>query len=237
MIDTSKYLEMQRRQYNNEALKWSLTNKDPVVGWYDYHESFPDYDTHLFRGIENTEQMVALEYGCGPARNIIRFNDRFAAIDGTDISENVIEKARLHLDSVGNKTSILAVCDGKSIPFGDNYYELVFSVICLQHIASYSVRRSIFEEVFRVLQPGGYFCFQMGFGGRPNSVGYYDEALDATGTNGTCDVSITDEQNLIDDLTQVGFVEYDSKIDRVCQDLHANWIWVKVRKPNHDEME
>jgi hypothetical protein len=69
---SNKYLDMQRSQYNAEASRWSDSNRDPVVGSYNQHNSFDDYNTYLFKDFDTTK-LVALEYGCGPGRNIIRF--------------------------------------------------------------------------------------------------------------------------------------------------------------------
>ena len=86
------------------------------------------------------------------------------------------------------------------------------------------------QEIYRVLKKGGHFCAQMGFGGRPNSVNYYDNKYDATGTNGMCDVSIENEDFLKDDLSKIGFKDYKSELSAPCHDLHDKWIWFQVEK-------
>ena len=68
------YLAMQKYYYNQDAARWSIFNRDPVVGSYDAHNSFDDYDKFLFKDIDTTN-MVALEYGCGPGRNLIKFHN------------------------------------------------------------------------------------------------------------------------------------------------------------------
>jgi hypothetical protein len=72
----------------------------------------------------------------------------------------------------------------------------------------------------------------MGYGGRNNYCKYYENAWDTEKTNGHYDVSIVDEQNLIDDLVnKIGFGEYKSDIRPTGPgDSHANWIWVQVKK-------
>jgi ubiquinone/menaquinone biosynthesis C-methylase UbiE len=229
-MTVKKYLHMQKTQYEREAANWSLTNKDPVVGWYDYHEKSPLYDEMLFRNID-TKDMVALDYGCGPGRCIIRFDDRFKEIDGVDIGLNNIDNAHLNIRDAGlDYSGHLMVNDGKIIGRANNTYDMVYAVITLQHIAVHEIRYKIMKEIFRVLKPGGWFCFQMGHGGRPDSVGYYDNHYDALGTNGRCDVTITNIANLYSDLDKIGFSEYNSELTEPIQDLHKNWIWVQARK-------
>jgi SAM-dependent methyltransferase len=229
MSSEQDYLNMQFNFYEQEAAKWSISNKDPVVGGYEIHNAFSDYDEFLFKDFD-TKNLIALEYGCGPGRNIVRFSSRFKRIDGVDISGVNIEKAKDNLNHHNIPISQLYVNDGKSIPCYDESYDVVFSTICLQHICVHSIRFFIMQEIYRILKPSGKFCFQMGFGGRPNSVNYYDNNTGATKTNSECDVSIENEDYLISDLKKIGFKNYKSDIRIPCIDLHKNWIWVQVEK-------
>ena len=68
------YLNMQLSHYNQRANDWSIDNRNPVVGSYQEHNDFKDYDTYLFDGID-TSNLKALDYGSGPGRNLIRFNN------------------------------------------------------------------------------------------------------------------------------------------------------------------
>lgn len=228
-MSKEKYLTMQKSYYDKEASKWTLQNKNPVVGWYHQHENFTDYDEFLFKGFE-TKDLVALEYGCGPGRNQIRYAKRFARVDGVDISETNIEKAKINIKDAGIELPNLYVNTGSDIPVDDQYYDVVFAVICLQHICVHEVRFKIMQEIHRVLKPGGYFCAQMGFGGRTGAVNYYDNNYDAEETNGLCDVSIENEDYLKDDLKKIGFKNYKSDLRDPCQDLHEKWIWFQVQK-------
>lgn len=225
-----KYLDMQRNFYNSDAKKWSLNNKDPVVGSYDLHNSWNDYNLYLFKNFD-TSNLIALEYGCGPGRNIVRFANQFKRIDGVDISEECIEKAKLNLKFNNIQEYNLKANDGNNIPFDSDSYDVVFSVICLQHICCHQIRFDIMKEVYRVLKKEGKFCFQMGLGGRHNAVNYYDNDYDATVTNSGRDVSIENEVFLKNDLLNIGFKNYKSDIRETGPgDNHKNWIWVQVEK-------
>jgi ubiquinone/menaquinone biosynthesis C-methylase UbiE len=233
-MSEEQYLEMARRQYESDADRWSLQNRNPVVGSYDAHNEWADYDTMLFKGID-TNDKVALEYGCGPGRNIIRFKDRFARIDGVDIATNNLEKARVNLEHNGIAIPNLMLCDGKSIPALDETYDVVFSVICLQHIACYDIRLSIFKNIHRVLKTNGSFCFQMVYGGKPDgntTAEYWENAFDAKGTNSAHDVAVRDVAHLENDLLKIcGFKTFTFDIRPTGPgDNHRQWIWVRVQK-------
>ena len=113
-----------------------------------------------------------------------------------------------------------------------NEYDLVFSVITLQHIASYTIRFSILTEIYKALKPGGVFTFQMGFGRRDDSVGYFDDEFEANTTNGGCDVRVEDSKQITEDLAKIGFEKIEFVFGEPCQDLHEKWIWVKASKPS-----
>ena len=230
LAGTELYLQMQKDEYRLAASAWTPEKLDPLVGWWDFHNSFSDYDTKLFRNY-NTIGMRALEYGCGPGRNIERFSSQFDRIDGVDISPEIIARGTEYLKSKGIDSTLVAN-DGKTIPFKDNTFDVVFSVICLQHIASRTVRHEILSEAHRALKPGGLLAFQMGFGYHPHSVDYYADAFGVQGTNGAADVRIEDVRLLESDLLALGFEKFSHVVGEPCMDLHEKWVWIQVTKPS-----
>ena len=187
---------------------------------------FKDFDTN---------GLVALEYGCGPGRNLVKFSNRFARIDGVDISDVNIDKAKINLEHNGISGSNLYVTSGDNLSMTeDNTYDVVFAVICFQHICSHEIRFSILKDIYRVLKPGGKLCFQMGYGGKEGipTAGYFDDVFDAASTNGHADVSITDESDIQKDLIEkIGYINYKSDIRETGPgDNHRNWIWIQVEK-------
>lgn len=229
--NVKNYLTQQQTFWEGLATKWSPDNRDHVVGWYDQHEAFPLYDELTFKNIP-TEGKEALEYGCGPGRNIRRFAKfGFKRIDGVDISPVNIEKAKKWCAEQNLPfTPYFWSNDGASLTFLDDAsYDVVFAVIALQHVNNWAVRQLIYEEIHRVLRPGGYFTFQVGFGkGHPRSVDYYHVSKDYFES----DFRVEDPDNLLEDLSDVGFnVKIQPyTITDPCCDEHPKWIWVRVRK-------
>lgn len=230
--EKNKYTEMQKHAYENEANYWTPDNRDPVVGFFDQHNSWQDYDVYLFKGLDTSDK-VALDFGCGPGRNIVKFANKFKQIDGIDIAQNNIDKAKIWTES-NNLPFVpnLYVNSGVTIsPVPSDTYDVVFSTICMQHIAVHDIRISLLTDFYRVLKEGGSICIQMGYGERPNSVDYYDNCYDAAGTNSFLDTTVKDPNYLKNDLYTIGFKEFEFDIRPVGPgDQHENWIFFRAKK-------
>ncbi len=83
---------MQNKYYDEQAILWNLSNKDPVLGTYELYDKWTDCDIYLFQNIQTKDQ-VASEYGCDPGKNLIKFSDIFLRIDGVDISKLIYKKS------------------------------------------------------------------------------------------------------------------------------------------------
>ena len=232
MIDeNNKYTKMQRNHYNENAANWSEEYKDWVVGSFDGHNNWPEYEK-LFTRINNENEKIGLDFACGPGRNLVKYGTRFKRLDGVDISEVNIEKAKGY--TLNNKLSPnLYVSSGVGIDtVPSDTYDFVMSTIALQHICVYDIRFSIMKDIFRVLKDGGIFTAQMGYGyPSPLTVGYYDNYLDATGTNRACDVCIENPNQLQGDLLKIGFKDFQYEIGQVGPgDCHPQWIYFSAIK-------
>jgi len=211
-----------------EAANWSLQNREPVVGWYDAHNADKNEEL-LFRGAPIMQGKLALEYGCGPGRNLIKFRNYFRQIDGADRSPGILSKVPLNLGDAGVPVPDLYLTDGHSLPMITNdTYDVVFSLICMQHISARQWRLELYKEFFRVLKPGGFFCFQMGYGpGHNHSVDYFHE-FDPSDNP---DVRVENVADLKKDIEDTGFVDFDHIFTEPCHDLHPQWIWIRCQKP------
>ncbi len=232
MVDNNnKYTQMQLNQYNELAAQWSEQNREPVVGSFDAHNNWPDYE-FLFERINNQSEKIGLDFACGPGRNLVKYSRRFKRLDGVDISPINIEKARNYTTNYG-VTPTLYTSSGVDINVvPSDEYDFVMSTIALQHICVYDIRYSIMKDIHRVLKDGGIFTAQMGFGSpSPMTVGYYENYYDAEGTNRTCDVCIENIEQLTNDLFKIGFKDFQYKITKVGPgDCHPNWIYFSCIK-------
>ena len=238
----NKYSTMQKNFYNNRAIELNKDNKqspqalstpelgynDGIVGSIFLLNEFFSECSFLFSTIEDTKNKIALDFGCGPGRNIVLYKDMFKRIDGVDISEIQLENAKKVVEH-NNISSNLYACNGYNLDkIGDEVYDVVFSFITLQHICVYDIRRSYLEEFYRVLKPNGTLEFQMSMGPDDTRIGryvnYYDNCYEAEGTNGCMDVLVDSAEEIEKDLQEIGF-----------QDIMCATVDVSTRNWNHDK--
>lgn len=235
----NSYSKMQKLFYDSETM-----SPEDIVGSYGWHENFPYESQLLFkRGdlrlplFQETKDKVALDFGCGPGRMIVRMSQLFKRVDGVDISQRLLDKAR-ELSPESN----FFLSSGTDLgAAGKNTYDFVFSTIAMQHIAVRSIRLKILELMREVLKEGGKVSIQMAF--NPDfpfainkgsfSFGKYklrflkkyernafweEDKVDAKSTNGNCDVGIgyEDIPNVVADFEMffddVSFWFYDVRL-------------------------
>ena len=226
-FNSNKYTRMQKRQY------FSGTSN------HDEHNDNLDYWNILLSDLKDKKRWDgknALDFACGKGRNVTNVINlcNWNRVDGIDISIKNIEFCKenyLHQDSLWYCNNGVDVSDLK-----ENEYDFIMSTIALQHIPVYDIRKSLITDLLRILKPGGLFSFQMGFGEGLNSpIGrrsaYYDNFYDASGTNSIHDVRVHDENDVIQDLINIGYVDIKTEVRESFSDAgHTHWIYIKAYK-------
>ena len=225
---------MQRNEYEGLASGWSPegVGGESVVAHFGQHNAYGDYEL-LFTDIESPEKII-LDFGCGPGRNLVKYHGRFARIDGVDIGQNNLNNAAkwLEYNNITNPGNLYRN-DGVSLnTVPSDTYDIVMSVITMQHIAVYDIRYSLFQDMFRVLKPDGWITIQMGYGpDRQGGVPYFANDTKIGGTNGFHDVLVTDVNDLKNDLEKIGYRNFSFQIRPVGPgDLHNQWIFFRAQK-------
>ena len=102
----------------------------------------------------------ALDFGCGFGRMTRGFSKYFDKCVGVDISEKMVQGAQqLNADKPGLSFVVNGTSDLRQ--FDDDGFDLVHSVIVLQHVPDRAAIESYIREFVRVLRPGGIVVFQL----------------------------------------------------------------------------
>lgn len=220
---SASYTHMQEVTY--EVLSWRDA-KSECVGSFEEHEAYPYEDLLLKK--YNGEFKKALDFGCGMGRMIKRFSSIFEGVDGIDISENNLKLAREYCQSMKTKPNLYKTDGMYFNNINDETYDFIYSTIAMEHIAPYSVRLKILEEMYRTLKKSGSISIQMCYiDDIKNHYKYIENAAkkkpetgiaewreDATWaarTNSHYDVKLDKKSlNLVEeDLTNIGFKDID----------------------------
>lgn len=239
MLDKDNiYTKMQREFYDATADIMAIDN-------HRGHDSSPDYYGILLGDINQSwSKKSALDFGCGIGRNVDNLSKLadWTTVDGCDISSENIKRANDFLKTVipENKFKLYTTTGVDLKPIGSDRYDFVMSTIVLQHIPVRSIRVSLMKDIYRVMKVGGLFSFQMAQydRGQIGSANYFDEVIEASGTNGRYDVSVENPSDLIIDLEEIGFSdityqirpEWDAYAKTYVSSPHSRWIFVKAWK-------
>jgi len=91
-----------------------------------------------------------LEIGCGTGCDLLQFAKHGAHATGIDITSEHLRLARERVQGLAE----VKKADATHLPFGDNEFDYVYSHGVIHHIEN---PRSVIDEIFRVLRPGGRF--------------------------------------------------------------------------------
>jgi len=102
---------------------------------------------------------VVLDYGCGAGFDLFvasRLTGEKGHVCGVDLTKEMAERARENLVSSGAGNFEVRTVDSETIPYRDGLFDVVISngVINLS-----PCKMTCFEEIFRVMKPGGRMQF------------------------------------------------------------------------------
>lgn len=103
-----------------------------------------------------------LEMGCGAGPNLIWLAKKGIRVSGVDISPTVLALARRILENAGFESQIGSLIESSvsNVPFQDESFDGVIEACVFQHLDK-ADRKKTFDEVKRILKPGGIFVGYM----------------------------------------------------------------------------
>ena len=100
-----------------------------------------------------------LDLGCGQGWYVGKMAERGYRMSAVDRSIRQIGQAKMHL-AENSAAPSLCVGDLAALPYADGSFDFAFSVNVIHHITHSQTRRAAFQEILRVLRPGGLFFLQ-----------------------------------------------------------------------------
>lgn len=104
-----------------------------------------------------SEAKDVLELGCGTGNDAARLTREGLRVVATDLSTEAVAQARRKYAHV---VDFRVVDMAAGLPFSDRSFDAVMANVAV-HMFSDTVTRSVFDDVRRVLRPGGLFLFHV----------------------------------------------------------------------------
>jgi ubiquinone/menaquinone biosynthesis C-methylase UbiE len=164
-------LERQAQDWNELARldpHWAiLTSPGKRFGGWDSDEFFATGTAEADAFLRRVDELGlpqqsgrALDFGCGLGRMTRALADHFDECIGVDISEEMIRGARDENADIEGLSFVVNHA-GDLSRFPDASFDLVYSMIVLQHVPDRDAIESYIGEFCRVLRPGGLAAFQL----------------------------------------------------------------------------
>lgn len=101
---------------------------------------------------------VVIDLGCGAGNDAfvaIRLVGEQGKVIGIDMTEEMLEKAKLNLKKLGYENVEFKLGEIESLPIDENIADVVISNCVINLVPD---KEKAFSEIYRVLKPNGHFC-------------------------------------------------------------------------------
>lgn len=158
MSESSTDRLVREKDFHNEAFS---SNKREKTRKY-YGTTYESKQFYRNKVHENSEGKRILEYGCGPGSQAFLLAQNGAEVDAIDISNVAIELAEKKAKKLGVDINF-SVMNAENLSFKDNTFDIVCGSGILHHLEIISS----YNEINRVLKPGGKGIFFEPLGHNP----------------------------------------------------------------------
>ncbi len=122
---------------------------------YPHTREYMSYLDRVLRDRVDVDNLgVVAEVCCGTGEAFALFRDSIAKGVGIDVSSSMLHKGKQSLD---NKRLHFVQGDATQMPLADASFDTVFMLGGIHHVPD---RNALFQQVFRILKPGGVFIWR-----------------------------------------------------------------------------
>lgn len=120
----------------------------------DFAAAAENLTVELCQAGQMTNGMRVLDVGCGFGGTLAHINEHYSdmQLDGLNLDSRQLRRARKLISPAPGNLVSLVQGDACRLPFPDRSFDVVLAVECIFHFPS---RELFFQEVQRVLSPGG----------------------------------------------------------------------------------
>jgi len=134
--------------------------------WTELHQSYSKRDwidkPSLFAETAITyfpKTGTVLDLGAGQGQDSRFFAEHGYMVTSTDLEDEVLELGRAKINKeLADKIKLQRVDLREELPFDTASFDVVYAYLSL-HYFPYDITKRAFEEIYRVLKPGGVFAF------------------------------------------------------------------------------
>jgi tocopherol O-methyltransferase len=163
MIDNNSLNENISRFYDDSSALWEKTWGEHMHhGYYgedgkeqkDHRQAQIDLIDELIKWGKLTTTAQILDVGCGIGGSSLYLAEKFnAQVIGITLSKYQVKRAKERaLEKGGAKNVQFLVADGLNPPFGEESFDLIWSLESLEHIPD---KAGFMRNCYRLLKPGG----------------------------------------------------------------------------------
>ncbi|MFA5925686.1 MAG: class I SAM-dependent methyltransferase [Parcubacteria group bacterium] len=144
---------MKKRETEKKILSNLETGYDSIADKFSNTRAFMWRDLGFMKNLVESDGYI-LDFGCGNGRLAGFFEGNYGKYVGTDISQKLLNIARQRYSS--EKTEFIKVNPMfERLPFGDGYFDTVFSIAVFHHFPSREYALQVSKELYRISKPGG----------------------------------------------------------------------------------
>lgn len=140
-----------------KANRTVFARKD-VVRWYATREALQGAEDVILRELApSLRGRSMLDVGVGGGRTTVHFAPKVKSYLGVDYAREMVDACTARFATEPGWRFELA--DARALPYPDRHFDFVLFSHCGLDYVSHEDRRTIFDEMRRVLTPDGIFCF------------------------------------------------------------------------------